>query len=198
MLVVRDLPSGASLRTAPCVSENADDDCRTLSALIDEVGAPLVVKLDNGSGFIAHRTRALLEAHGVLPLYSPPGIPAYNGACEAGVGSIKHRAQDLAGLEGRQVTLDHLHAAREQANVQPCERRAGSTSRIDAWERRAPIDDALRWRLRERVEHGRDRCRTEQGIALDEELPHAEQASIDRFEIGHALRELRLLLVLGR
>lgn len=198
VLVVRDLSSGATLRAEPCESENADDVCRTLSALIDEVGAPLVLKSDNGSGFVAERTRALLEDRGVLPLYSPPGTPAYNGACEAGVGSVKHRAQALAALEHSQVTLDHLHAAREQANDQLRDRRAGAPRRRDAWGQRPEIEDGLRARLHERVDEWRRRCRTEQGIALGLRLPHAEHASIDRFAIGRALRELRLLHVLER
>jgi hypothetical protein len=29
-----------------------------------------------------------LRAQGVRPLFSPPRLPAYNGACEAGIGSM--------------------------------------------------------------------------------------------------------------
>jgi transposase InsO family protein len=53
-------------------------------ALFLEHGAPLVLKSDNGSGFIAEAMRDFLARSQVPPLYSPPYTPEYNGAVKAG------------------------------------------------------------------------------------------------------------------
>src|SRR5262249_35670091 len=41
------------------------------------------------------------RANGVKILFSPPATPSYNGACEAGVGSIKTRTHHEAARRGR-------------------------------------------------------------------------------------------------
>jgi transposase InsO family protein len=51
----------------------------------------LAIKGDNGSALIAQETRAMLKAEGIWLLLSPPGTPEYNGACEAGIGSLMTR-----------------------------------------------------------------------------------------------------------
>ena len=56
------------------------------------LGAPLVLKTDNGTHFTAESVELLLREHGITRLLSPPYLPAYNGACEAGHGSVKTRA----------------------------------------------------------------------------------------------------------
>ena len=56
-----------------------------LAALFAWYGPLLVIKCDNDVG-------RLLEKNGVLCLLSPPRTLEYNGACEAGIGSIKLRA----------------------------------------------------------------------------------------------------------
>ena len=56
-------------------------------------GPPLVVKSDNGSVFGAPAMETLLHDFGVLHLFSPPGTPSYNGAIEAGIGSLKARSE---------------------------------------------------------------------------------------------------------
>ena len=154
----------------------------------------------DGSGFVAAQTRELLERWQVLPLYSPPGTPSYNGACEAGCGSIKHRAKGLARRRGAAaaVSLDDLEAAQQQANAQPVARRARAPSRELAWRQRAPIDADLRGALHQRVAHWRATLRDERGLAPDRALPHAERASIDRFAIAQALRETHLLMTRSR
>ena len=142
----------------------------------------------------------MLAAAGVLPLYSPPGTPAYNGACEAGVGTVKHRALEASWQRGAAaaVSLDDLALARSQADLERVERRAGAPSRGEVWRTRQRLTRGLRCALRERVADLRDRGRRELGIASDHELSHAEQASLDRFAIGQALRNLNLLTVTWR
>ena len=117
VLVVRDLASGETLWARPC-GLDAASVCAVLSRLFAEHGAPIAIKCDNGSAFTAEPTRMLLAMHGVLVLFSPPGTPSYNGSCEAGVGSIKHRAEDLAAARGDPaVNRNDLHLAQQQANA---------------------------------------------------------------------------------
>ena len=88
---------------------------------------------------------------GVEQLLSPPYLPSYNGACEAGHGSIRYRAEMLARRDGQpgRWTLDHLEGARLWANdlvsrhrvVKPCQRFAA----------RAPIGDNQRSDFRRAV-----------------------------------------------
>jgi len=200
VLVVRDLASGKTLAAEPTPSMDAATTIEILRRLIAEHGAPLVIKCDNGSGFIAEETKSMLAASGVLLLYSPPGTPSYNGACEAGVGSIKHRAQDAAWHRGSvtAVSLDELLLAQSQADLERVERRSGAPTRHDVWCRRQRPAPALRDAMRVRVDHWRARARLDLGIAADKKLPHAEQASLDRFAIGQALRNLNLLTVTWR
>jgi hypothetical protein len=195
LLVVRDLASGKTLATEPVSKTDASSTIAVLLRLFAEHGPPLVLKSDNGPGFIAEATKAMLAEWGVLPLYSPPATPQYNGTCEAGLGGIVHRAEDAARQRGPDalMTLDDLALARAQADAQRVRRQAGSPTRLDLWRQRRPVSDALRARLRDRVDQRRAALRTERGIASTDELAHAEQASLDRLAIGQALRDLNLL-----
>ena len=56
---------------------------KTLVGLFAEVGPPLVLKHDGGSGFTCEKTGALLEEWGVTSLLSPPRTPSFNGSREA-------------------------------------------------------------------------------------------------------------------
>jgi hypothetical protein len=103
------------------------------------LGAPLVLKTDNGTHFTAESVELLLREHGITRLLSPPYLPAYNGACEAGHGSVKTRAEILARRDGTpgQWTCNHLEAARLWAN------------RHVSGSRPTPAED--RWRQRTEV-----------------------------------------------
>ena len=81
-------------------------------------GAPLVLKSDNGSAFVASAFEALLAGLRVWQLLSPPRLPSYNGSCEAGIGSMKARTHHQATRLGRagEWTCDDAEAARQQAN----------------------------------------------------------------------------------
>lgn len=148
LMLARDLASDMQLLAQPAVSESADESCLALDALFAEEGAPLVLKLDNGSGFIASRTRDLVDRHGVLVLHSPPGTPSYNGSCEAGNGSIKMRARRLAGSRGRPGawTMNDVEAARCEANER--EGHGEVPSPAQEWARRKPITHEERAALR--------------------------------------------------
>ena len=61
LLVVRDLASGRTLTATPCHAQDAAHVAAALRTLFAEHGPPLVLKCDNGSGFVAAQTRELLE-----------------------------------------------------------------------------------------------------------------------------------------
>ena len=101
LLLVRDLGSGSTLAAVACKGEKARTACAVFLALFSMFGAPLIMKHDNGSGFIAHRTQDLLAEHDVTPLASPPYTPQYNGSCERSGGTFKLRVEHVARLKGR-------------------------------------------------------------------------------------------------
>jgi transposase InsO family protein len=90
---VRDLASGRQLLWQPVKTMTAEVTESALSSLFAEHGRPLVLKSDNGSAFIAETTKVFLKRAGVFCLFSPTGLPSYNGSREAGIGSLKTRTQ---------------------------------------------------------------------------------------------------------
>ncbi len=88
-------------------------------------------------------------------LRSPPYTPSYNGACEAGNGSIKHRAETLACRNGTpgQWTLDHLEAARLWANRANPDRGDDRSTPEQRLTDRTPISDHERQRFHDTVDH---------------------------------------------
>jgi hypothetical protein len=80
-------------------------------------GAPWVLKMDNGSAFIADRVRWFLHRAGVHLLYSPPCTPAYNGAVEAGNGSLKTRTKRQCLQAGHPGPPRCLHQRRHRGGT---------------------------------------------------------------------------------
>jgi transposase InsO family protein len=77
LLAVRDLASGCMLawQALPALTEEVTSEA--LAGLFARHGAPLVLKMDNGSAFRPEAFKQFLETSGVIPLYSPltcPGI----------------------------------------------------------------------------------------------------------------------------
>jgi len=60
-----------------------------LAHLFEEHGAPLFLKMDNGSNLNAADVQDILEYYKVLPLNSPPYYPQYNGAIERAQSEVK-------------------------------------------------------------------------------------------------------------
>lgn len=106
VLAVRDLATGCQLAWLPVLDESAKSTIGVLQGLFLEYGPPLVLKSDNGPGFVADATRRFLDSWQVLPLYSPPYTPEYNGAIEAGNGALKTLTHDHAAREGRGRPVD--------------------------------------------------------------------------------------------
>lgn len=198
LLLVRDLASGNQLLAMPSVGERASEVVLALDGLIAEHGAPLVLKADNGPGFVAEATRDLCSSQGISILYSPPYTPSYNGACEAGVGSIKSRALRIAAAAGRAGawTGDDVERARLQANECACVRGdAGWTTPESLWRGRLDVSLEERARFRESIGRHTDLKRRELEIA-DGVVPNErDRAIIDRAAITAALVEHDLLRI---
>jgi len=58
----------------------------------------LVLKTDNGPGFVGQVTGRSLAALSILHLRSPPATPQYDGSCEAAGGTQKKPANNQASL----------------------------------------------------------------------------------------------------
>jgi hypothetical protein len=196
ILLIRDLSSGRQLVALPTAHATARFVRRVLEALFRCLGPPLVLKSDNDGPFREEELRAFVRGLGVLWLYSPPSTPAYNGACEAGVGSIKTRAHHEAARHDRpcEWTCDDVEAARCQAN---------ETAR--PWGHCGPTPDeafAGRRRVSEQERHafhlayGRFELaeREARDISETAELDFWLQTSIDRAALGRALREQGILV----
>ena len=193
LLAVRDLASGYVLAWLPLPDTTAEVLLPILRQLFDRHGAPLVLKSDNGSAFCADQTIRLLEEVNVFPLFSPPHWPRYNGAIEAGIGSLKIRTDQHAARQGRTAwwTSDDLAAAVHEANTL-----AHYHGRIpaDIWAARRAISPSERARFHLAVDRERFTERVEQRIALDEPLDHWDHSAIDRQAIPRALVEHGYLL----
>jgi transposase InsO family protein len=187
LLAVRDLASGCTLAWLPLPGMTTDVLLPVLGQLFARHGAPLVLKSDNGSAFRAEQTIQFLEAAGVIPLFSPPHWPRYNGAIEAGICSLKMRTNLHAARQGRTVwTFDDMSAASHEANV--LARYHGRTP-FEAWSSRAAISATERACFRLAVERQRFAERVEQNIAPDEPLDHWRNSAIDRQAVPRALVE---------
>jgi len=198
VLLVRDLASGKQLLHLPCEHETSQVVRDALLFLFSVHAPPLVLKMDNGPGFIAGETQKLLDQHGVLPLMSPPYMPSYNGAIEAGVGSMKTRTHHEAARQGRpgEWTCDDVEASRLQANELSRPRGRNGRTPDQAWALRGPIEKATRSVLLLRMAE----CWLEEYGTLGL-LPGVkpEQTTLDRIRRAATVRALidTRLLVIG-
>jgi transposase InsO family protein len=141
LLAVRDLASGQQLLWLPVAEATAAATVDALLWLFTIYGAPLVLKMDNGSPFVAQATQALLALWQVIPLYSPPRRPQYNGAIEAGIGALKARTHYQAARHGRPGvwTVADTEAAREEANTLGRPWGAHGPTPAERWAQRCPV-----------------------------------------------------------
>ena len=192
VLVVRDLGSGKLLLALPATSQDAQVVRDALDLLFLEYGAPLVLKSDNGSGFTAARTKAMLDDWGVVQLLSPPGTPRYNGACEAGIGGLKTRAHYLAARDGRpgEWSCDDIEGARLLANQTARPFGHDQPAPDQRWQER----DALSQLARDTLQRALERATTEERARItagkDRDLTPNEEAAVLRIATCRALIEL--------
>jgi transposase InsO family protein len=199
VLAVRDLASGMMLTWEPLLRLTEEVTQAALARLFALHGAPLILKVDNGSAFRADAFQDFLEAEEVIPLYSPPSCPGYNGAIEAAIGSLKNRTERHAHAQGHagRWELTDLSAAESAANAgQP--RRLNGRTPSAVWQARTPVEKLERVIFALTVERQRFQARSALGIAQEEVLDHWRDSAVDRQALERALVEHGHLLFTGR
>ena len=93
-------------------SEDQKTVLGALKALVKWHGRPLVIKSDNGGALRGEKVMQWLECQEVRQLFSPRGTPRYNGACEAGIGSLKTRAVREANAPAESMLSAGIERAR--------------------------------------------------------------------------------------
>jgi transposase InsO family protein len=196
LLAVRDLASGMQLLWLPIEEANTQKTLLALAHLFVIHGAPLVLKSDNGSAFGADALLAFLHQAGVFPLFSPPYTPSYNGAIEAGIGSLKTRTDMHAARHGRpgQWTWDGVAAARHEANATARPHGETGPTPDQLWEQRHPITADERTLFHHTVEHQRQDERSQPGWTMIGPLSEPDQRRLDRQALRRALVQHAYLL----
>lgn len=196
LLAVRDLASGQQLLWLPIAHASADEAILALAPLFASHGAPLVLKTDNGSPFCADALLAYLLRFAVLPLFSPPYWPRYNGAIEAGIGSLKTRTEDHAKRHGRPAwwTCDDVEAARLEANATARPKGPYGPTPDDLWHSRVLLTAEERTRFGTSVTQERIIARIELALSIEADLADLDAREVDRHAIRRALVEHDFLL----
>ena len=180
-LIVVDLHSKKTLALESVSGERAFEVERVLVELIRKHGAPLVLKLDNGSAFISLRIALLCAQYGITLMHSPPRRPAYNGTCEVSGRWAKRRAQAAANVRGDgTLTQADLDRAVTYVGVLP------------------KVDEALRARFLAMVEQEMAIVAAERGVALDGTLRDHVRRSLGRVAARRALQACHILTIEGR
>jgi transposase InsO family protein len=196
LLAVRDLASHQQLAWLPMTAPTAAETIAALRSLILEYGAPLVVKTDNGSAFIAEALRDYLLPLEVSLLFSPPHTPRYNGSIEAGIGSLKTRTERQATRAGHPTmwTFEDIAAAREEANDTARPRGETGPTPNELWSQRRPLTTWERRLFAEAVMHQRAAVNIQEGVVQDVPLSATEERRLQRAAIRRALEERDILL----
>jgi transposase InsO family protein len=196
LLAVRDLASSYSLLWLPVRSPSAEETIMALSSLFAQHGAPLVLKADNGSAFIADATQEYLSAFGVNLLFSPPRTPRYNGSIEAGIGSLKTRTERHATRAGHPGywTFEDVEHAQAEANATARPQGPMGPAPNQIWEERRPVTPEQRNVFQTTVHRQRQEVNVQEGIAQDARLQPQKERQLNRAAIRRALGEHDYLL----
>lgn len=199
VLTVRDLATGCTLAVHAVEHPDAASTILLLRALVAAHGAPLVIKADNGPAFIAHDLRDWCAGQRIALLLSPPYYPQFNGACEAGNGTIKRLAHDCAARHDRveQWSLDDLEAARLVANHRRTDRNQAFTPQ-QRFAQRVPIADHERTIFHVAISTARARRLQQLGVASDGRQHSITADALTRHAITDALAGLGFITIRSR
>lgn len=196
VLLVRDLASGRQLLAQPAAAPTSAVAVAALRELFLTHGPPLVIKADNGSSFIAGDFLDLLVRFEVKILFSPPVVPQYNGAIEAGNGSLKSHARAEALRHGHvSWTSDDLEAACTTTNYFAHPWGDPGPTPEDRWQARSPITPAERRAFLSCLERHTADVLTERKIPSHKLASRAVRSAVDRAAIRRALEERDYLFV---
>jgi transposase InsO family protein len=128
---------------------------RTLAADFERHGAPLVLRLDRAKAHATPAVRALLAAHGVLPLHGPPHYPRFYGQLERQ--NREHRGFMAASTPHRCADAEAcLHEMLRCVNGLWRRRALHWQTATEAWNARPPLTVdriAFREEVHERARH---------------------------------------------
>jgi transposase InsO family protein len=200
LLAVRDLASGKQLLWRPVLAQSAEVLRAELVPLFLAYGAPWILKSDNGPAFRADATRRLLPHWGVFSLFSPPHTPAYNGAIEAAIGSLKRRTERLATVAGHPElwTSGLAEAARQEANEAARPRRLHGATPNEVWDARPRLTADERAAFQTNARRYQAEAREQQRALPEDQVTHWTEAAADRVALHRALVAHDLLLFTRR
>lgn len=200
VLSVRDLASGKSLLWLPVYRKDGRAAHDALVSLFLRYGVPLVIKEDNDGAFRTEEMQRLLAACRVAFLFSPPYTPEYNGAAEAGIGTLKTYSHHEAALHGRpgEWTCDDVEAARMRANELSRPRGKDGPTPDEIWREHSKVSPHERQLFNERLEQKRKRLLEETKKEKQSELNEIDRAAIERRAVAQALIACGFLLVRRR
>jgi len=181
-LVVVELHSRQTLSLESVPGERAASVVACLEGLFEEHGAPLVMKADNGSAFIAAQVAELCRRYGITLLHSPVRRPRYNGTCEISGRWAKERALEAARMRGSPDALC-------QADLDCAVTFTGTLPRID---------DALRTHFRAVVDQQLEEVARERGLVVDAHTRDDVRRSLARVAVQRALISCHMLTIKGR
>jgi len=194
IFTVRDLASHYHLCWEPVADETAATVIPILRRLFQEHGAPLVLKSDNGSAFIAEDANELLEVWNVLALFSPPRLPKYNGALERSNTTLKVYTHTSAVSDGHPFRWTSVDLAQAVTVANGFSRPWGVSGETPAerWQSRAPITAQDRCQLWDLVAVQREVAHTDLGFSDVplEQLPAADRRAVDRMAIARCMQQL--------
>ncbi len=199
ILSVRDLASRYQLVWQSFRAATAEGVVEALLRLFRQHGPPLLIKFDNGSQFIAELTLASLSTWSVIPLFSPPRRPRYNGGIERPHPLLKSYTAAAAARQGRTVPQsEDLESGRQSANRFTRPRGDQGPTAQELWEARLPIEATQRSVFLDSIEANRARVRIERGYTGEMELNHYQRAAVDRQAVRDALVEHGLLTIVPK
>jgi transposase InsO family protein len=201
ILVVRDLASGYRLAARPVRNADAWHTRALLIELFEQHGPPLIMKHDNGKHFCNDTIDRLLAIRGVVSLVSPKYYPQYNGALEAGIGSIKTYTSHLAASQGHPGwwTCDDVEGAVILGNDLCRTWGQYCPTATWMWKSRKPITEQQRKELKEMIDD-KDRKLAHPQPDWDGVVdPHIEDKDVRRrVAISQSLQELKHLTITRR
>jgi transposase InsO family protein len=201
ILVVRDLASGYRLAARPVRNADAWNVRALLIELFEQHGPPLVLKHDNGSHFCNDTIERLLSVREVISLVSPKYYPQYNGALEAGNGSIKTFTAHLAASQDHPGwwTCDNVDGAIMLANDLCRTWGPNCPSATSMWNSRTAISEKQRKEIREMVDEKDWKLAHPQPDWDGVVDPHiADKALRTRVAISQSLQKLKHLTITRR
>jgi hypothetical protein len=198
LLSVRDLASGQHLLWRPIADETSATTATILEGMFREHGAPLVLKVDNGSAWRGQEVQAVLLKWMVLMLFSPPMTPEYNGSVESGIGAAKGRTQERSERRGNagNWTWEDIEGARQDGNQFGSSPFSFNQTPEQVWETRQAIRSEERASLEDAVNRIEKEVQQERAGRSGEAVQEApSKEGIMRAVLSRALRALGFLVI---